>query len=206
MIRRPPRSTLFPYTTLFRSELLDLPAVGHYNAGGAACGYDPDAVLPELLSGASDQGVERARVAVDETAADGVGGVGGYHPRRPFFEVHAGELGSPRDESIQRDVESGEYRAAEVASVAVHGLDGGGSADVHDDSREPVVTACRDGVDDPVRPDGPRVVVAVLEPGLHLRVHRIERDLEDLCGEVSVRAGERRHDARGDQGAHLFEA
>src|SRR3712207_7484712 len=52
-------------------ELLDLPAVGHYNAGGAACGYDPDAVLPELLSGASDQGVECARVAVDETAADG---------------------------------------------------------------------------------------------------------------------------------------
>src|SRR5258705_6191015 len=26
MIRRPPRSTLFPYTTLFRSELLDLAA------------------------------------------------------------------------------------------------------------------------------------------------------------------------------------
>src|SRR3989475_987515 len=26
MIRRPPRSTLFPYTTLFRSPLLDLPA------------------------------------------------------------------------------------------------------------------------------------------------------------------------------------
>src|SRR2546426_6875239 len=25
MIRRPPRSTLFPYTTLFRSELLDKP-------------------------------------------------------------------------------------------------------------------------------------------------------------------------------------
>src|SRR3712207_7295994 len=26
MIRRPPRSTLFPYTTLFRSEVVDLPA------------------------------------------------------------------------------------------------------------------------------------------------------------------------------------
>src|SRR5690348_17647533 len=26
MIRRPPRSTLFPYTTLFRSELEDVPA------------------------------------------------------------------------------------------------------------------------------------------------------------------------------------
>src|SRR5438309_1809229 len=29
MIRRPPRSTLFPYTTLFRSELLDPPHVLH---------------------------------------------------------------------------------------------------------------------------------------------------------------------------------
>src|SRR3712207_8687580 len=28
MIRRPPRSTLFPYTTLFRSERYDLSAVG----------------------------------------------------------------------------------------------------------------------------------------------------------------------------------
>src|SRR3712207_9334216 len=28
MIRRPPRSTLFPYTTLFRSQVLGLPA-GH---------------------------------------------------------------------------------------------------------------------------------------------------------------------------------
>src|SRR3712207_8760002 len=30
MIRRPPRSTLFPYTTLFRSELLD-PAPGAHH-------------------------------------------------------------------------------------------------------------------------------------------------------------------------------
>src|SRR2546426_8425296 len=31
MIRRPPRSTLFPYTTLFRSEWLDPPYVaGHW--------------------------------------------------------------------------------------------------------------------------------------------------------------------------------
>src|SRR2546427_9236169 len=28
MIRRPPRSTLFPYTTLFRSDILDYLAVG----------------------------------------------------------------------------------------------------------------------------------------------------------------------------------
>src|SRR2546429_3978764 len=36
MIRRPPRSTLFPYTTLFRSTLHDvaLGVVGRHRAGG----------------------------------------------------------------------------------------------------------------------------------------------------------------------------
>src|SRR5256885_12603210 len=36
MIRRPPRSTLFPYTTLFRSLLLRLGAVGHQGFGANA--------------------------------------------------------------------------------------------------------------------------------------------------------------------------
>src|SRR5438067_6404753 len=29
MIRRPPRSTLFPYTTLFRSSAMEAPFIGH---------------------------------------------------------------------------------------------------------------------------------------------------------------------------------
>src|SRR3712207_8978199 len=41
MIRRPPRSTLFPYTTLFRSEVED----------GAGRSGDPDAVLDAPLVG-----------------------------------------------------------------------------------------------------------------------------------------------------------
>src|SRR5215510_4528179 len=41
MIRRPPRSTLFPYTTLFRSQ------VGHYTIGALACGIVKD---PHLRS------------------------------------------------------------------------------------------------------------------------------------------------------------
>src|SRR3712207_8955441 len=37
MIRRPPRSTLFPYTTLFRSaDLHDAAGVGVFDAGGGA--------------------------------------------------------------------------------------------------------------------------------------------------------------------------
>src|SRR5256885_3588911 len=35
MIRRPPRSTLFPYTTLFRSSLAQSPAVAQDNGGRA---------------------------------------------------------------------------------------------------------------------------------------------------------------------------
>src|SRR2546430_12049366 len=38
MIRRPPRSTLFPYTTLFRSELEGLPPLRHRLRGLHAVG------------------------------------------------------------------------------------------------------------------------------------------------------------------------
>src|SRR5260370_3327829 len=34
MIRRPPRSTLFPYTTLFRSPLVFLPEIAHSGVTG----------------------------------------------------------------------------------------------------------------------------------------------------------------------------
>src|SRR2546422_11618399 len=45
MIRRPPRSTLFPYTTLFRSLLKRFPAprLLALLAAGAACGHGPAA-------------------------------------------------------------------------------------------------------------------------------------------------------------------
>src|SRR5205809_5592419 len=45
MIRRPPRSTLFPYTTLFRSKYLD--------AGHGTC-YLRDPELADLVAGAID--------------------------------------------------------------------------------------------------------------------------------------------------------
>src|SRR5258707_8864132 len=41
MIRRPPRSTLFPYTTLFRSARLDEP-VDHLQRRGLAAAGGPD--------------------------------------------------------------------------------------------------------------------------------------------------------------------
>src|SRR5829696_5223846 len=84
-------------------ELLYLAAVGHYDPGRTSCGDDLDTVLAQFVTGPPDQGVDSAGVAVDETAADGVWSIGGYNPRRFFFEVHAGKFGRFGDERIQRD-------------------------------------------------------------------------------------------------------
>src|SRR2546430_4364020 len=48
MIRRPPRSTLFPYTTLFRSRFAGAPVIVLLADGGA------DAVADALQAGAQD--------------------------------------------------------------------------------------------------------------------------------------------------------
>src|SRR2546425_4168435 len=49
MIRRPPRSTLFPYTTLFRSRVLPPAAVPH--TPGAAEAYAAARGAPQILDG-----------------------------------------------------------------------------------------------------------------------------------------------------------
>src|SRR2546422_7445169 len=88
MIRRPPRSTLFPYTTLFRSlgrahlaELLVLPRI--------ACGRGPAARIgDEDLHGLGLQVVGVGQTDGVETtghghvAADGVAGLLTLHPFR----------------------------------------------------------------------------------------------------------------------------
>src|SRR3712207_8984796 len=51
MIRRPPRSTLFPYTTLFRSHL---PLVRRHD------GLDQVVAVAQVLNHPSEQGVEHA--------------------------------------------------------------------------------------------------------------------------------------------------
>src|SRR5258708_31948497 len=76
MIRRPPRSTLFPYTTLFRSDPLD-------EAGAAHPVAYPSRILPRLL-----------RAFVAHCAAGVLGG------RIDFWlcarsEEHTSELQSP---------------------------------------------------------------------------------------------------------------
>src|SRR3712207_7311110 len=57
MIRRPPRSTLFPYTTLFRSRL----AVAHRLAKGLGCAEHPGCPLLFSSDGGAGQPLQRLR-------------------------------------------------------------------------------------------------------------------------------------------------
>src|SRR3712207_5861626 len=88
MIRRPPRSTLFPYTTLFRSFLAilacdrtagELPRGRRERRGSRSSGARPS--RPPCLAGARP-GVVGAGFEGDRGAADeGGGGVGRAHVR-----------------------------------------------------------------------------------------------------------------------------
>src|SRR5256885_8627829 len=78
MIRRPPRSTLFPYTTLFRSGLLVAAA-----AGAAGCGQGRSAwrlVVREAL---------RCRAAAGDV---GVGGSAARHADRKSTRLDSSHL------------------------------------------------------------------------------------------------------------------
>src|SRR3712207_7335421 len=70
MIRRPPRSTLFPYTTLFRSHERAAPAE---RLDGAV---EDDGVVGQLAAALAGVGQQRAEAAVDVHRAVAVGGAG----------------------------------------------------------------------------------------------------------------------------------
>src|SRR3712207_8369270 len=51
MIRRPPRSTLFPYTTLFRSAIcVDIPELALHHIERRDVGYRAYGQVPEILA------------------------------------------------------------------------------------------------------------------------------------------------------------
>src|SRR3712207_6949029 len=62
MIRRPPRSTLFPYTTLFRSALLEDLARGRLPVGQEQVGVDR---FVELAHGRVDPDLPEQRVEAE---------------------------------------------------------------------------------------------------------------------------------------------
>src|SRR3712207_7340033 len=88
MIRRPPRSTLFPYTTLFRSGVLVVPGALRVGAGG---GHDEDRRTYGEPS--PESRTERhERVSVDRGISYGRGGDAAHPALRS--EEHTSEIQS----------------------------------------------------------------------------------------------------------------
>src|ERR1039458_2690433 len=83
MIRRPPRSTLFPYTTLFRSDAPQ--RGGEFRLGEAVAGFEKVAVALEDAAGSRERGQvagagKVARFLVGENVAFGCQADGrGHH-------------------------------------------------------------------------------------------------------------------------------
>src|SRR3712207_6899702 len=103
MIRRPPRSTLFPYTTLFRSEWR--------GAGGPSTKGGEDGVLLQAVSGSADATRSRAvRTMGDSRTCAGTASAARRNartaavaavsvrpePGRPYNRrAHRGRVGAP---------------------------------------------------------------------------------------------------------------
>src|SRR3989441_11889908 len=83
MIRRPPRSTLFPYTTLFRSEQLRFKQPRR-NGGAIDLHESALAAGAQAVDGASDEVLARAGLAEDEHG--GAGGGDKVHLREGALE------------------------------------------------------------------------------------------------------------------------
>ena len=109
--------------------------------------------------------VDLACEAVDDAAADRVDrGLADQRARRR--QVHARQLRRTRVQRLHRDLDARRDDPAEVLAVGADGVVGERGAEVHDDAGALDAVICRDGVDEPVRPDLARVVVAQRHPGL----------------------------------------
>src|SRR3712207_8717131 len=93
MIRRPPRSTLFPYTTLFRSE------AGEHEAGVAARAHDAEQAARDDVPGVAGVALAQHDLAGTERAAHRGAGQPGQRGGREAgeelrSEEHTAELQS----------------------------------------------------------------------------------------------------------------
>src|SRR2546422_2576382 len=79
MIRRPPRSTLFPYTTLFRSRAFD---------------PHPDSILRLLARRDVRAATDQLKIIIDS-----------YHDRRSGYEFAVNPAGVKRDYAIYNDTQ-----------------------------------------------------------------------------------------------------
>src|SRR3712207_5746875 len=135
MIRRPPRSTLFPYTTLFRSRSNGI-VLGIFGAT-IAVGVGMVVALPLVKGTAEEQAREVVGVFTAALAADDLETAGGLlcqaeHDRAEAEGVDAGQVAAgyarPGTAEILA-VEPGEYEDRDSREVRVRWDDGGAATE-----------------------------------------------------------------------------
>src|SRR5256885_8358470 len=164
MIRRPPRSTLFPYTTLFRSgERVTLPLPAGAMSGTFA-DYDDDGWLDLFVIGTDGRGYllhnREGRQFEDVTTAAHVRDVDGAR-RAIFVDLdHDGDLDlllvGGNSLAAYRNNLDGTFTLFPNADGIVQGGTDAAFADVDDDGRTDVFVASATGADGLFHNDGVR--------------------------------------------------
>src|SRR2546430_9477456 len=101
MIRRPPRSTLFPYTTLFRSANID--RVSKAFGIGSAMALDHDAVQSEHHTAIGLGGIQLVTQRLEGISGEQIADPGTPGPRHGAAQIF-GDLPRGAFGSLQRDI------------------------------------------------------------------------------------------------------
>ena len=133
----------------------------------------------QLLAQAREDAVDHARVAVDGAGADGVDRRLADQRARGA-ELDLRQRGGALGQRLHRDLDAREDDPAEVLAGGGDDVVGDRGAEVDDDARPADLVVARDGVDEAVRPDLVRVVVADRHPGAQAGADDLDLGVEVL--------------------------
>ena len=158
----------------------------------------------ELLADLRDDPVHLACEPVDEAGLEAADGRLADHGRRRG-EVDLDEPGGAGEQRLHRDLDPGREHAAHVIAFGRDDVEVRRRAEVDDDAGRAVALLRRDSVDDPVRPDLARVVVANRDARLHSGPDRQDRRAGPPLRDALPLALERRHGGGETDAVDVFE-
>ena len=118
-------------------------------------------------------------------------------------ELDPSQHGGAREQRVERDLDAGEDRAAEVLALRAHRVDGVGGAEVDDDRRAAVEVVRADRVGDAVGADVVRLVVEDRHAGAHAGLEHQRLVPEVPLGHLAERGGDARHARRDHHARHV---
>ena len=121
------------------------------------------------------------------------------HLRR-LGDLDARQLGCLAQQRVEADPDAGHDHAAEILRLRRNAVEGGGRAEIHDDSAALEALEGRHRVHDAVGSDVARVIVDDADPGLGPGPDHQGHLAHRVTDRLGHHVGERRHDAGDDRG------